>query len=120
MPKYVDGFVIPVGQDKLPEYLKIAKKASKVWMEHGALQYFECVGDDLEVKDMASFPKTIKAKPDQVVVFSFIIFKSRADRDKVNAKVMKDPRIAAMCDPKNTPFDCKKMLYGGFKSMVEA
>jgi uncharacterized protein YbaA (DUF1428 family) len=120
MPAYVDGFLLSVPQAKLDTYRKIAKKAGKVWMEYGALQYMECVGDDMDQKETASFPKTIKAKPGEVVVFSFIVFKSKADRNRVNAKVMADPRLKAMCDPNNMPFDCKRMNYGGFKSIVEA
>src|SRR5258708_31283461 len=96
------------------------KKASKIWKEHGALDYKECVGDDLNVKMGTPFPRGIKTKPGETVVFSYIVYKSRAHRDKVNAKVMKDPRIADMCDPKDMPFDCKRMLYGGFKTIVEA
>ncbi len=122
MPKYVDGFVIPVRKQKLKQYFTIAKAASKVWRDHGALDYKECVGEDLSsAADFAlSFPKGIRTKPGETVVFSYIVYKSRAHRDKVNAAVMKDPRISAMCDPKKMPFDCKRMLYGGFKVMVDA
>lgn len=119
MPKYVDGFVIPVPEAKLPVYTQMARKAAKIWMEYGALDYMECVGDDLEVKDQAPFPKTIKAKPGEVVVFAWILFKSRAHRDSVNKKVMADPRLQAMCNPEDPPFDFKRMLYGGFKTIVE-
>jgi uncharacterized protein YbaA (DUF1428 family) len=120
MAHYVDGFVIPVPKKNLPAYFKIAKKAAKVWREHGALDYKECVGDDLNVKMTMPFPKGIRAKSGETVVFSYIVFKSRAHRDKVNAKVMKDPRLATMCDPDAMPFDCSRMLYGGFKVMVSA
>ncbi|HRP05107.1 MAG TPA: DUF1428 domain-containing protein [Opitutaceae bacterium] len=122
MPKYVDGFVIPVRKQKLKQYFTIAKVASKVWRDHGALDYKECVGEDLSsAADFAlPFPKGIRTKSGETVVFSYIVYKSRAHRDKVNAAVMKDPRISAMCDPKKMPFDCKRMLYGGFKVMVEA
>ena len=122
MPKYTDGFVLPVPKRKLKQYFQIAKKASKVWHDHGALEYMECLGDDLKSAEgfAMPFPKGIRIKSGETVVFSFIVYKSRAQRDKVNAAVMKDPRIAAMCDPKNMPFDCKRMLYGGFKVMVEA
>jgi uncharacterized protein YbaA (DUF1428 family) len=119
MPNYIDGFVIPVPKKKLPAYLRMAKKASKIWKEYGALDYKECVGDDLDVKFGTSFPKGIKTKPDEAVVFSYIVYKSKAQRDSVNKKIMKDPRIAAMCDPKDMPFDAKRMLYGGFKAAVE-
>jgi len=119
MPNYVDGFVVPVPKKKLPAYIRMAKKASKIWKELGALDYKECVGDDLDVKFGLPFPKSIKTKPGETVVFSYIVYKSRAHRDAVNAKVMKDPRIAEMCAPKDMPFDCKRMLYGGFKAIVE-
>jgi uncharacterized protein YbaA (DUF1428 family) len=117
MPRYVDGFVIPVPKKNLKQYERIAKKAGKVWREHGALEYLECVGDDLKNNFAAQFPKTLKAKPNEIVFFSFIVFKSRAHRDKVNAKVMKDPRITSM--GKEMPFDVKRMLYGGFKALVD-
>jgi uncharacterized protein YbaA (DUF1428 family) len=121
MPKYIDGFVIPVPQAKLETYRKIARKACKVWMEYGALDYVETVGDDLSIQGItATFPKTIKLKPGEVVVFSYIVYKSRAHRDKVNGKVMKDPRIKGMCNEKDMPFNPKRMSYGGFKSIVEA
>lgn len=119
--KYVDGFVLPVPKKKLNEYRRMAQKASKVWRDHGALEYRECVGDDLNVKMGLPFPRGIKIKPDETVVFSWIVYKSRAHRDRVNAKVMKDPRILKMMpDPKNMPFDDKRMMYGGFKTMVDA
>lgn len=119
MPHYVDGFVIPVAKKKLPAYLRIAKQASKIWMELGALDYKECVGDDLDIKFCLPFPKGIKTRPGETVVFSYIVYKSRAHRDRVNARVMKDPRINQMCDPKKMPFDCARMLYGGFRAVVE-
>jgi uncharacterized protein YbaA (DUF1428 family) len=117
---YVDGFVLPVPKKNIAAYARIAKKAGKLFREHGALEYKECVGDDLDVKMALPFPKGIKTKPGETVVFSYIVYKSRAHRDKVNAKIMKDPRIHAMCDPKNMPFDCTRMLYGGFKTIVAA
>lgn len=120
MAHYVDGFVVPVPKKNIAAYRRIAKKASKVWIEHGALDYKECVGDDLNIKFCLPFPKGIKTKPGETVVFAYIVYKSRAHRDKVNAKVMKDSRIAGMCDPKDMPFDCARMLYGGFKAIVEA
>jgi len=120
MPKYVDGFVIPVPKKKLKAYFLVAKKASKIWLEYGAIDYKECVGDDLKAEFAMPFPRGIRTRPGETVVFSYIVYKSRAHRDKANAKIMKDPRIAAMCDPKDMPFDCKRMLYGGFKVMVDA
>ena len=119
MPNYVDGFVLPVPRKNMAAYLRMAKKASKIWKEYGALDNKECIGDDLNVKMGTSFPKGIKTKPGETVVFSYIVYKSKAHRDSVNAKIMKDPRIAEMCDPKDMPFDCNRMLYGGFKAMVE-
>src|SRR5690349_6325657 len=99
MALYVDGFVIPLPKKNLAKYTRIAKKASKIWLEHGALDYRECVGDDLNQKMVMPFPKGIQTKPGETVVFAYITYKSRAHRDKVNARVMKDPRIHAMCDP---------------------
>ena len=116
--KYVDGFVIPMAKKNLAAYQRIAKQASKVWLDHGALDYRECVGDDLNVKMGVPFPKLAKAKKGETVVFAYVVYKSRAHRDKVNAKVMKDPRMSAMCDPKNMPFDCQRMTFGGFKTIV--
>lgn len=120
MPTYVDGYVVPVPKKKIAEYRAIARKAAKVWRDHGALQYFECVGEDLAVKFGVPFPKQMKLKAGETVVFAFITFKSRRDRDRVNAKVMKDPRLSEMGDPKDMPFDCKRMVYGGFQAIVEA
>ncbi|MGC3958627.1 MAG: DUF1428 domain-containing protein [Verrucomicrobiota bacterium] len=119
MPNYVDGFVIPVPKAKLAAYFRMAKKASKIWKEFGALDYKECVGEDLNNPCGLPFPKGIKTKPGETVVFSYIVYKSKAQRDSVNKKIMKDPRIAAMCDPNDMPFDAKRMLYGGFKAVVE-
>ncbi len=117
---YVDGFVLPVPEKNLKAYRRVAQLAGKVWRDHGALQYVEAVGDDLETKFGVSFTKAIKVKPGETVVFAWIVFKSRTHRDKVNAKVMKDPRLAKMMDPKAMPFDVKRMVYGGFKFMVDA
>ena len=114
---YVDGFVLPVKD--VDAYRKMASKAGKIWMEHGALGYKECVGDDMNPAFGVPFPKISKAKEGETVVFAFIIYKSRAHRDKVNAKVMKDPRMGEGCDPKNMPFDMKRMVYGGFKTLVD-
>ncbi len=118
--KYVDGFVLPVPKKNLQAYRRMAQKAGKIWREHGALEVRECAGDDLAVKMGVSFSKKIKLKAGETVVFSWIVFKSRAERDRVNAKVMKDPRLANMCDPKSMPFDVKRMVYGGFKILVDA
>jgi uncharacterized protein YbaA (DUF1428 family) len=119
MAQYVDGFVVPVPTSRLGSYRRMARKAAKIWKEHGALEYRECVGEDLQVKVGLPFPKGIKLKRGETIVFAWIVFKSRADRDRVNARVMKDPRLADSCDPENMPFDCSRMLYGGFKVMVE-
>ena len=118
MPAYTDGFVIPVPKKKLAAYLKMARLAAKIWKEYGALDYKECVGDDLKVPFGMGFPKGIRIRKGETVVFSWIVYKSRAHRDKVNAKVMSDPRIQDMCDPKNPPFDTKRMLFGGFAVAV--
>ena len=116
---YVDGFVLVVPKRKIAIYKKMATRAATVWRDHGALDYRECVGDDLKVKMGLPFPKLAKTKPGETVVFSYIVYKSRAHRDKVNAKAMKDKRFAGM-DMKSMPFDGKRMIYGGFKVMVEA
>ncbi|MEZ0470299.1 DUF1428 domain-containing protein [Luteimonas salinilitoris] len=115
---YVDGFLLAVPRDKLSAYRALARKAGEVWMEYGALQYVECVADDVQPGKVTSFPQAVKLKPDEVVVFSYIVYKSRAQRDRVNKKVMADPRLAAI-DPKAMPFDPKRMIWGGFKSIVE-
>jgi uncharacterized protein YbaA (DUF1428 family) len=120
MARYVDGFVLPVPKKNLQVYRRMAQKAGKIWREHGALEYRECAGDDLHTTMGVPFPKSAKAKNGETVVFSWIVFKSRAHRDRVNAKVMKDPRLAGMCDSKSMPFDVKRMAYGGFKVLVEA
>lgn len=118
MSQYVDGFVIPIPKNKLNYYRAVAKKAGKVWMKYGALDYRECVGDDLKVKDMLPFPKLAKLKSGETVVFSWIVYKSKAHRDKVNARVMKDPVILNMMK-EPMPFDCARMAYGGFKTIVK-
>jgi uncharacterized protein YbaA (DUF1428 family) len=117
---YVDGFVLPVPKKKIQAYRRMAQKAGKIWREHGAVQYVEATGDDLKVRFGVPFTKMIKLKPGETVLFSWIVFKSRAQRDKVNAKVMKDPRLARMMDQKSMPFDVKRMVYGGFKFLVDA
>ena len=116
---YVDGFVVPVPKKQLEAYRRLARKAGKIWREHGALDFHECVADDVKVGKWTSFPRAVKLKRNETVVFSWITFKSRADRDRINAKVMKDPRLAGM-DMKDMPFDGKRMIYGGFKVLVEA
>lgn len=115
---YVDGFLLVVPKKKLPAYATMAKKAGKVWIEHGALEYRECVGDDLNIPFGVPFPKRVQLKPGEAVVFSWIVYKSEAHRDRVNAKVMKDKRIRAM-EGKDMPFDMKRMSYGGFKTLVD-
>jgi uncharacterized protein YbaA (DUF1428 family) len=115
---YIDGYVLPVPKKNIKAYMSMAAKAGKLWRKHGAIQYCECVGDDLNVKFGVPFTRMMKPKAGETIVFSWIVFKSRAHRDKVNANVMKDPAIAAMCDPTKMPFDCKRMVYGGFKIMV--
>jgi uncharacterized protein YbaA (DUF1428 family) len=119
MAHYVDGFVLAVPEANLADYKRLARKAGKVWMEHGALQYWETVADDVKPGKVTSFPQAVKLKPGEVVVFSWILFKSRRERDRINAKVMKDPRLADMMDPKKLPFDGMRMFWGGFKSIVE-
>lgn len=119
MAHYVDGFVIPVPKRNIEAYRRMAQKAAKVWLEYGALDYRECVGDDLNVKMCLPFPRGIKSKPNETIVFSWIMYKSRAHRDRVNAKVMKDPRLAKMMEGSDMPFDVDRMMYGGFKTIVE-
>jgi uncharacterized protein YbaA (DUF1428 family) len=116
---YVDGFVVPVPRKKLKAYRRMAQKAGKVWREHGALEFRECVADDVKPGKRTSFPQSVKLKRGETVFFSYIVYRSRADRDRVNAKVMKDPRITGMGDVKDMPFDAKRMIYGGFKVLVE-
>jgi uncharacterized protein YbaA (DUF1428 family) len=116
---YVDGFVLPVPERNLAAYRKLARLAGKVWREHGALQYIECAADDVKPGKLTSFPQAVKLKPGETVMFSWIVYKSRRHRDAVNAKVMKDPRLAPMMDPKAMPFDARRMFWGGFKPVVE-
>jgi uncharacterized protein YbaA (DUF1428 family) len=120
MANYVDGYVMPVPKKKLPEYRRLAQKAGKIWREHGALQYRECAGDDLAVKWGVGFPRTIKAKPSETVIFAWVVFRSRKHRDTVNARVFKDPRLAKMMEASSMTCDCKRMTYGGFKVIVAA
>ncbi len=120
MSRYVDGFVLPVKKDRVDEYKKLAKLASKVWREYGALEYLEAVAVDAPYGKRTSFPRSVKLQDDEVVIFAFITYKSRAQRDKINKAVMADPRIASMIDTKDMPMDGKRMFWGGFKSIVEA
>jgi uncharacterized protein YbaA (DUF1428 family) len=118
MPQYVDGFVIVVPKKKIEAYKRLAKKAGKIWMEYGALDYRECVAEDMKADFGLPFPKLVGGvKPTETVVFSWIVYKSRKDRDKINQKVMADPRIE--CDPNDMPFDLKRMSYGGFETLVK-
>jgi uncharacterized protein YbaA (DUF1428 family) len=119
MAHYVDGFVVPLPKRNLDAYRRMARKAGKIWREHGALEYRECVADDVLMGEVTSFPRSVQLKRGETVVFSWIVFKSRAHRDRVNAKVMKDPRLADMMDPKAMPFDGKRMIYGGFDVVVD-
>ena len=119
MARYVDGFVVPVPKDKIDAYRRIARKAGNIWKEYGALAYVECVADDVKPGKVTSFPQAVKLKPDETVVFSWIVYKSRSHRDSVNTKVMKDPRLESMMDPKAMPFDAKRMFWGGFRTLLE-
>lgn len=119
MARYVDGFVLPVPKKNVQAYRRLSQKAGKVWMEYGALEYWECVGDDVKPGKVTSFPQSVKLKPGETVVFSWIVYKSRTQRDRINAKVMKDPRLADMMNMKDMPFDGKRMIYGGFKTLVK-
>jgi uncharacterized protein YbaA (DUF1428 family) len=116
---YVDGYVLPVPKKNLEAYRRMAQKAGKVWRDHGALEYIECIADDVKPGKHTSFPQSVKLKPAETVVFAYIVYKSRAHRDRVNAKAMKDPRLANMMDPKAMPFDGKRMFWGGFKVLVD-
>ena len=117
---YVDGFIVPVPKKNVEAYRRLARKAGKIWREYGALEFKECVADDVKMGKRTSFPRSVKRKPSETVMFSYIVYKSRKDRDRINAKVMKDPRLAKMMDVKAMPFDAKRMIYGGFKVLVEA
>ena len=117
---YVDGFIVAGPEKNLAAYRRMARKAGKVWREHGALDYREWVAEDVKVGKRTSFPRSVKLKPGETVVFSWITYKSRAQRDRVNAKVMADRRLAGMMDTKSLPFDAKRMIYGGFESLVKA
>jgi uncharacterized protein YbaA (DUF1428 family) len=119
MARYVDGFVLPVPKRKVDEYRRMARKAGKVWREHGALEYRECVADDVKKGKVTSFPRSVQAKPNETVIFAYIVYRSRAHRDRVNAKVMKDPRMTEGMDPKAMPFDMARMFWGGFEVIVD-
>lgn len=116
---YVDGFVVPVPKKNLAAYRRMARKAGKVWREYGALAYVECIADDVKPGKVTSFPQSVKLKPGETVIFAWIVYKSRRQRDRVNARVMQDPRLAKMMNPKAMPFDGRRMFWGGFKSIVE-
>jgi len=119
MARYVDGFIVPVPKKNLDAYRRMALKAGKVWREHGALEYRECIAEDVKVGKWTSFPQSVKLKPGETVVFSWIVYKSRAHRDRVNKKVMSDSRLAEMMNPKELPFDGKRMIWGGFTTLIE-
>ena len=118
MAKYVDGYVLPVPTANVAAYRRLARKAGKIWREYGALEFVECVADDVKPGKHTSFPQSVKLKRDETVIFSWIVYKSRSDRDRINAKVMKDPRLSGM-NAKSMPFDAKRMFWGGFKKLVD-
>jgi len=117
--RYVDGFVLPVSKKNPQAYRRMARKCGKAWRDYGALEYFECVADDVKSRKHTSFPQRVKLKPDETMTFAYIVYQSRAQRDRINAKVMKDPSLASMMSPQSMPFDGKRMFWGGFKSLVE-
>ena len=119
MAHYVDGFVLPLPKRNLDAYRRQARKAGRIWLEHGALEFRECVAKDVQMGEVTSFPRSVQLKRSETVVFSWIVFKSRAHRDRVNAKAMADPRLADMMDMKDAPFDPKRMIYGGFEVVVD-
>ena len=116
---YVDGFVVPVPKRKIQAYKRMARKAGKIWREYGAIDYVECLADDVKPGKTTSFPQAVKLKAGEAVGFSWIVYKARRDRDRINARVMKDKRLASMMDPKKLPFDGKRMFWGGFKTMID-
>ena len=120
MAQYVDGFVLPIPKRKMAAYRKMARLGCKVWMDHGALEYRECIADDVKWGKRTSFPRSVKLKPSETVWFSYIVYKSRKHRDQVNARAMKDKRLAHFMNPKTMPFDTKRMFYGGFRAMVSS
>ncbi|MDP3843656.1 MAG: DUF1428 domain-containing protein [Oxalobacteraceae bacterium] len=116
---YVDGFVLPLPKKNVDAYREVASKCGAIWREHGALQFRECIADDVKPGKLTSFPQSVNLEPDETVIFSWIVYESRAHRDEVNDKVMKDPRMADMMNPANMPFDGKRMIYGGFEVLVD-
>jgi uncharacterized protein YbaA (DUF1428 family) len=114
---YVDGFIVAVPKKNVDAYRRLARKAGKIWKEHGALEFKECIADDVKKGKWTSFPRSVKMKPNETVMFSYIVYRSRKDRDRINAKVMKDPRLSM--DMKDMPFDGKRMIWGGFKTIVD-
>ena len=116
---YVDGFVTPVPKRAVAKYRAMSRKVGKIWRDHGALEFRECIADDVKWGKRTSFLRAVKQKPGETVFFAYIVYKSRADRDRVNAKAMKDKRLASMMDPKKMPFDAKRMIWGGFKVVVD-
>lgn len=116
---YVDGYVLPLPKKNIKAYQRIANQAGRIWKEHGALDYKECIGDDLKIQGLVPFTKAAKAKPSETIVFAYVLFKSRKHRDAVNARVMKDPRLQEMCNPGKMPFDVNRMVCGGFKVFVD-
>jgi uncharacterized protein YbaA (DUF1428 family) len=119
MPQYVDGFVVPVPKKNLTAYRRMARLSGKIWREHGVLDYRECIADDVKVGKWTSFPRSVKLKPGETVIFAWAVYKSRAHRDRVHAKAMSDPRLAKFMNPKSMPFDGKRMIFGGFKTFIE-
>ena len=120
MARYVDGFVLPVPKKRLAEYRRMARLAGKIYRELGVLEYVEAMADDVSPGKLTSFPRSVKLKPGETVIFSYIVFKSRKDRDRINARFMQDPRLKKYMDPKKMPFDGKRMFWGGFKTFLEA
>jgi len=120
MANYVDGYVFAIAKSKIAAYKRIATKAARIWKKHGALEYRECIGDDMNVTMLVPFPKLLALKKGETAGYAWIVFKSRAHRDRVNHKVMTDPAMLAMCAPEAMPIDCKRMVYGGFKVLVES
>jgi uncharacterized protein YbaA (DUF1428 family) len=118
MPRYVDGFVVPVPKDKIDAYREMAEKAGRIWKEHGALEFRECVAEDVKPGKVTSFPQAVQLKDNETVVFSWIVFESREHRDRVNEAVMADPRLKDMMDPSRMPFDAQRMFWGGFETLV--
>ena len=119
MAHYVDGFVVPVPTKNLEAYRRLAEKSGRIWLEHGALQFCECAADDVKPGKVTSFPQSVQLKDDEVVVFSWIVYESREARDRINAKLMADPRLEEMMDRNDLTFDGMLMLFGGFRTMVE-